>query len=87
MLQAMEQGFHALAPIEAPPQQARIAQHDEQRVDPAPRQVKASKVHLTLVANRDFEANRGLRRRPVCNSPPQYLCDLRPTPTGWPTLY
>ena len=63
-LQPVDQHRHRLPPVEAQPQQARVAQHYHQSVAPPPRQRERPEVHLPLTARRRLEPHRRLDRLP-----------------------
>src|SRR5690606_9096732 len=68
-LQAQEEGAHVLARIEAHPEQARVAEDDQQPVAHAPGQSDLGEVDLGLLGRRGLEAHDGLGQRARPNLP------------------
>ena len=64
VLESVDQRPHVLARVEPTPQQARVAEHDEQRVPHAPRKRESREVDLRLPARRRLEADDRLGRGP-----------------------
>src|SRR5690606_6794008 len=62
-LEPTEQGAHVLLLVEAHPKQARVAEHDQERMPLAPGEAKLGKVHLGLAARRRLEADSHLLGR------------------------
>src|SRR5690606_33291209 len=62
-LEHTEQGAHVLLLVEAHPKQARVAEHDQERMPLAPGEAKLGKVHLGLAARRRLEADSHLLGR------------------------
>ena len=60
LLEAAEDRPHVLAIIEAHPKEARVAEHDQERIAHAPGQAHMGKVDLSLVGGRRLEAQDGL---------------------------